>query len=229
MAVIVLEPDQPEKPSARDRFDAVHTELRNRICLLDYPPGMRLSETELAEEMGTSRTPLRRVLARLEDEGLVRSVHGVGTFVTDVDIDDLAQTYRLRIALTELVGQLDPVAPDKHLLLELGTLADQAVELAKAPEPRKFAQLNMAFFQKRLCLTQNGPLRAICERLYLHTARIWLQSSFASKLDLQQEARIFAREAEDVMEALSIGDSHAAAMIQRSHLSMSFTRLQHQT
>jgi DNA-binding GntR family transcriptional regulator len=186
---------------------------------------MRLSETELADEMGTSRTPLRRVLARLEDEGLVRSVHGVGTFVTDVNIQDLTQTYQLRIALTELVGQLDPVKPDEQLLSELDALARQAVELAKMPEPRAFAQLNMAFFKKRLLLTENGPLRAICERLYLHTARIWLQSSFASKIDLQQEARIFAREAEDVMEALRIGDSHAAAMIQRSHLSMSFTRL----
>ncbi len=190
---------------------------------------MRLSETELAEELGTSRTPLRRVLARLEAEGLVKSVHGVGTYVTDVNIQDLTQTYSLRIALTDLAGQLDPVAPDAALMAELCDLAQQAIDMAQAPEPRKFAQLNMAFFQKRLLLTDNKPLREFCERLYLQTARIWLQSTFASKIDLQQEARIFAREAEDVIEALRIGDIHAAAMIQRSHLSMSFTRLLQQS
>ncbi|MDO7654393.1 MAG: winged helix-turn-helix domain-containing protein, partial [Paracoccaceae bacterium] len=56
----------------------MHHEIRSRISVLDYPPGMRLSEVELAEEFGTSRTPLRRVLARLEDEGLVKPMHGVG-------------------------------------------------------------------------------------------------------------------------------------------------------
>ncbi len=64
----------------------MHADIRQRICLLDFPPGAQLSETALAEEFGTSRTPVRRVLARLEEEGLVQSVHGVGTLVTDADI-----------------------------------------------------------------------------------------------------------------------------------------------
>ena len=75
--------------SARDRFERMHDEIRRRICLLDYAPGTRLSEETLAAEFGTSRTPLRRVLARLESEGLLQSVHGVGTFVTDVDLTEL--------------------------------------------------------------------------------------------------------------------------------------------
>lgn len=225
MKALKIPPSTETRPSARDRFDSLHAELRDRICLLDYPPGARLSEAELAQEFGTSRTPLRRVLARLEAEGLVQSVHGVGTFVTDVDLKNLTQTYTLRIALTELVGQLEPVAPDQDLLDDLKDLAKQAALLTQKPDARQFAKLNMTFFIKRLQLTANVPLQEVCERLYLHTARIWLQSSFASKIDLQHEARIFAREAEDVIEALCIGDAHAAAMIQRSHLSMSFTRL----
>ena len=51
-----------------DRRANLHQVLRQRICLLDYAPGTRLSETDLAQEFGTSRTPLRRALARLEDE-----------------------------------------------------------------------------------------------------------------------------------------------------------------
>src|SRR5690606_38977516 len=55
---------------ARERFERIYRILRNRICLLEYPPGARLSEEELAEEFRISRTPVRRVLARLESEGL---------------------------------------------------------------------------------------------------------------------------------------------------------------
>ena len=88
------------------------TRSARRICLLDYPPGMRLSEEAMAREFGVSRTPLRRVLGRLETEGLVQSVHGVGTMVTDVDIDELAQVFALRLELAELAGTLDPAAAD---------------------------------------------------------------------------------------------------------------------
>ena len=67
----------------RRTFERIYLVLRNRISLLDYAPGQRLSEEKLAEEFGVSRTPLRRVLARLEDEGLLKSVQSVGTIVTD--------------------------------------------------------------------------------------------------------------------------------------------------
>ena len=80
----------------RARFERIYALLRSRICLLDYPPGMRLREEDLAEEFETSRTPIRRVLARLEDEGYVRSVHGVGTMVTDIDSASLEQVLRPR-------------------------------------------------------------------------------------------------------------------------------------
>ncbi|MES0003461.1 GntR family transcriptional regulator [Mesorhizobium sp. M0051] len=76
--------------------------MRDRICLLDYTPGSRLSEEELAREFDTSRTPVRRVLARLESEGLVESVHGVGTIITDPDIQELVQIYHLRLELAPL-------------------------------------------------------------------------------------------------------------------------------
>jgi DNA-binding GntR family transcriptional regulator len=212
-------------PSARDRFDRMHAEIRNRICLLDYAPGTRLSEEALAAEFGISRTPLRRVLVRLEGEGLLQSVHGVGTFVTDVDIEELAQTYRLRLELAELTGKLDAALPDETLWAEFLTLAERADKSLAAPDPRAFAQLNMDFFLALLRLTDNEPLKAICERLYFQTTRIWLKSFFASKIDLHEEVDVFNREVHDILSALEIGDLHAAALIQRAHISMSFERM----
>ena len=98
-----------ERPTARARSQRIYRTLRDRICLLDYPPGARLSEEELAAEFEISRTPLRKVLARLEAEGLIGSVHGVGTIVTDVDVEALAQVYAIRRELAPLLGKLDPV------------------------------------------------------------------------------------------------------------------------
>lgn len=210
---------------ARNRFVRMHHEIRTRICLLDYAPGTRLSEETLAAEFGVSRTPLRRVLARLESEGLLRSMHGVGTFVTDVNIAELAQTYRLRLELTELIGKLDPVPPSPELLEEFRALSARAKALLSAPDPRNFARLNMDYFLMLLQLTANEPLRAISERLYFQTTRIWLKSVFASLIDLREEVVIFDREIHDVLRAIEMNDLHAAALIQRAHVSMSVVRM----
>lgn len=216
-------------PNARDRFERMHAEIRNRICMLDYAPGTRLSEEALAAEFGVSRTPLRRVLVRLEGEGLLLSVQGVGTFVTDVEVEELEQTYQLRLELAELTGRLGATAPDAALWQDFRTLAARSGALIATPDPREFAQLNMDFFLALLRLTNNEPLREICERLYFKTARIWLKSFFASKIDLGDEVQIFDREVQDILRALELGDLHAAALFQRAHISMSFERMRRES
>ncbi|KZL16242.1 putative HTH-type transcriptional regulator YdfH [Pseudovibrio axinellae] len=211
--------------SARDRFDRMYHEIRNRICLLEYTPGTRLSEAELAEEFGVSRTPLRRVLVRLESDGLLRSVHGVGTFVTDVDITELEQTYMLRMELAELSGKLSPVRPSETLMAKFEALAIRSKQLLANPNAREFSTLIMEFFLTLLQLTDNGPLREVSERLYMQTTRIWLKSLFVSVIDLVDEVVIFNRELDDILTALILGDMQAVALIQKAHISMSFTRM----
>lgn len=209
--------------ASRERFHRLYTVLRNRICLLDYPPGTRLSEEALAAEFGTSRTPLRRVLGWLESQGLLRSVHGVGTIVTDVEIDAFAQVYQLRMELAELVGKLSPVRPTFETIALFRALEARGAALLEAPEPREFAQLNIDLFHALMRLTDNGPLKEISERLYYQTARIWLKS--IPQMDIGEEVATFVREISEIRAAVEIGDVSAAAYIRRSHISMSFVRL----
>lgn len=211
--------------TARDRFERIHTALRLRICLLDFPPGMRLSEQALAEEFGISRTPLRRVLVRLEAEGLLQSVHGVGTFVTDADMADLAPTYALRLELAALLGTLAPVRPDAALWQRLRAIPEQIEDLVARPATRRFGELNLEFFLALQGITANEPLRKISERLYFQTARIWQKSMEAARIDVGAEARIFQSEVAEVLRALEIGDIRSAALIHRSHISMSLLRM----
>ena len=205
------------------RNQTVYQTLRSRICLLDYPPNSRLSEESLAAEFGMSRTPLRRVLARLEDEGLVQSQHGVGTLVTDVDIAEMRHVYELRMELAQLVGILSPAPVTKTTKTEVAKFQSRANDLRGTPDARTFAQLNMDFFDFGLSLSENQPLRDMSERLYYRTARIWLKS--ISKLDLSQEIDIFAREIDETANAIAAGDTTAAALIRRAHISMSIHRL----
>lgn len=211
--------------AGRDRHSEMHQQIRTQICLLDYPPGARLSEAALAQEFGTSRTPVRRVLARLEDEGLVQSVHGVGTIVTDANIQELEQEYLLRLELTELTGRLSPVTPDAAFLSDFDTLVARGRDIVQTGTPRSFTQFDIEVFECLMSLVGNAPLRHMLERLYYKTKRLWLTAAIKAQLDLTEEFRIFHHELEAIQIALGSGDPQAVAQIQRAHISMSFNRL----
>nr|WP_139226421.1 hypothetical protein [Pseudovibrio ascidiaceicola] len=101
----------------------------------------------------------------------------------------------------------------------------RAKELQTNPNAREFSILIMDFFLTILKLTDNGPLREISERFCMQTTRIWLKSLFASVIDLTDEVIIFNREMDDILTALKLGDLKAVSLIQKTHISMSFTRM----
>lgn len=209
---------------ARERFERIYKTIRDRICLLEYAPSARLSEEDLAKEFLVSRTPIRRVLSRLEGEGLVESRHGVGTIVTDVDIDSLAQVYLLRMELAELMGKLDPVPRRSEDLARMQALLQRCDRLLENPDAKDYGRLNMDFFQELVRMIGNAPLREISERLYYMTTRIWLKS--VPHLNLRDEIVVFRREIADILAAMEVGDLEAVGFIRRSHISMSVKRMQ---
>ncbi|RUU52885.1 GntR family transcriptional regulator [Mesorhizobium sp. M2C.T.Ca.TU.002.02.1.1] len=210
-------------PSARERSERIYRILRDRICLLDYPPGNHLSEEELAQEFEVSRTPVRRVLARLESEGLVQSVHGVGTIVTDVDIEELEQVYHLRMELAELIGKLSPIPRTGADLDRIRALMERCDAHILHPDQRAFLRLNMDFFYELSAMTGNQPLRDISERLYFQVARVVLK--MMPRLGLAEEFAAFRREIAEVLAAAEIGDWASIGHIRRAHISMSFRRM----
>ncbi|WP_428700098.1 GntR family transcriptional regulator [Stappia sp.] len=218
----------PADEGARGRFERIYQTLRTRICLLDYAPGSRLREEDLADEFNVSRTPIRRVLVKLEAEGLLRSMHGVGTIVTDIDVNELAQVYELRVELAELIGKLSPTVVDEALVARFRDIRARCDRMVADGDPRSFSRINMEFFHLFTTLTTNEPLREISERLYYQTARIWLKT--ASRLRnfdelINNEFVTFQREVADITEAVGHGDLIAAGHVRRAHIAMSFSRI----
>lgn len=73
--------------------------LKERIFKLSFLPGDRLSESELADALGLSRTPLRQALQRLQHEGLVDSQPRVGWVISPLDFKRLDSLYDFRILI----------------------------------------------------------------------------------------------------------------------------------
>jgi DNA-binding GntR family transcriptional regulator len=79
--------------------DRVFDELVSAIRELRIPPGASLSETDLAERLHVSRTPVREAIARLVDNGLVSVIPQVGTRVERIRLADVEQARFIREAL----------------------------------------------------------------------------------------------------------------------------------
>jgi len=79
--------------------ERVYAILREAIVTAELEPGRQLSENELAELLGVSRTPLRGALARLREDRLVVIVPQLGTFVTMISRSAVEDAAFVREAL----------------------------------------------------------------------------------------------------------------------------------
>src|SRR5690349_12947762 len=77
----------------------VYGRLRDAIVAAELEPGRQLSENELAEFFGVSRTPIREALVRLRDDRLVEIVPQLGTFVTRISEAAVSDAQFIRQAL----------------------------------------------------------------------------------------------------------------------------------
>ncbi|GEO42584.1 hypothetical protein SAE02_67320 [Skermanella aerolata] len=226
--------------AARMRFEAIHAEIRERICLLRYPPGHRLVESELAREFGMSRTPMRRVLQRLEYEGLVESRHGVGTIVTLIDRQALLEIDTLRMKLAEISGEMTLLPCDGDAIGRMRQLAERCRSLGERTgtnaqidtekfdtekfDVEQFGLLSIAVQKEVSRSIGNVPLRDISDRLFFQTSRMWLQ--LLSRKNWAEEVEAFAGEIGDLIEALELNDLNSLHFVRRNHISMSRLRMQ---
>ena len=65
--------------------DELYHILEDEICALKILPGEALSENQLCKRFGVSRTPIRSVLQRLEQNRFVQIIPCKGTIVTAID------------------------------------------------------------------------------------------------------------------------------------------------
>ena len=80
--------------------------LRKLILTGKLHPGERLTEVRLGKILGTSRTPIREAIRKLELEGLVTITPGSGARVARITEEDLQDVMEVRSALDQLCASL---------------------------------------------------------------------------------------------------------------------------
>lgn len=171
-------PGQPDTSLAHDRGlpSRIADRLASSIIDGSFAPGARLSEPELAEMMGTSRTPVREALRMLERDSLVTLLPRKGARVSRIDAAKAADIYSCRAYLYGLAAKLATLAAHPEELAELLGFVDQMEAAVTAPDIAQYFHLNVSFHERVAAIAGNDMLL----RLIAQLGRITLRLRFLS-------------------------------------------------
>ncbi|MDH4137588.1 MAG: GntR family transcriptional regulator [Anaerolineae bacterium] len=193
--------------------DKAYNAIKSAILSLKLKPGDPLVESDLAQQLGISKTPVRDALLELEREGFVTKVLFKGTYVTEVTLKDVREVFQLRAVLEGLAARL--AAP----LLS-------ARELEKAEKILAAAEAALAEGDIGLCSKHGKRFH----NLIINKAdNQWLQSITRNLDDHLQRFRLLSdqingrlnkslKEHRKILEALQRRDPVAAEEAARGHL-----------
>jgi DNA-binding GntR family transcriptional regulator len=95
---------EPNRKASRGEF--VRNQVRQAIEQGKFKPGDRMRETDVADWLKVSRTPVREALRLLEAEGLLTFVPWRGVIVAELDRQQIVELYKVRAALEGLAAGL---------------------------------------------------------------------------------------------------------------------------
>ncbi len=220
LSVVVM---NAEWDTPRARFSVLHSTLRDEICILAYPPGAALSETELARKYGVSRTPIRRVLQMLEAEGLVETKPNVGSIVTNVDLKALRDAFALRIKLSELLGDMNPVSDFGAVIVALEELLTECRSLVDRRDVGALCVISHRLQGTLIGLSGNSDFRLVSESLYYKTIRAYY--TILDELDWRLEAEAQVEEIQEIVVSLRANDVRAVGLVRRNHIVRTLSRI----
>jgi DNA-binding GntR family transcriptional regulator len=204
-------------------WEVVAASIRERILAGEIAPGSKLIETELAEQFGTSRGPVREAIRELAREGLVAELARRGTFVSTLTSHDLSEVYAIREAL-EMAACKPAIANaseedldvlEEHLVAFEGSWSGGGTYLDSAIH-------DLAFHRAFVALVDNQRMAAIYDQMLAQTMLL-LRAAAEENPQLRAEMRASAHR--DILDALRARDEERARAAIDAHYRYAEERL----
>jgi len=203
--------------------DLAYAQLKQLIFDFALMPGDRCSESELAQRLAVSRTPLRQALQRLQREGFLQVLPRLGWQVAPLDFDIFDELYDLRVLIECHAVQHLAEAEERPTLATLG-------ELWLLPEAQRLsdgAAVGSADEQFHSLLVQGSGNREMARVHREITERIRI----IRRLDFTKPARVQATYDEHarILRAITRRRGDEAQRLLRAHITQSKTEVRHIT
>jgi DNA-binding GntR family transcriptional regulator len=192
--------------------DRAYYAIRELIVSLDLRPGSVVNERELMERLDLGRTPIREAVRRLAQEQLVEVFPRRGTFVTNVEIRDLASICEVRGSLESHAARIAAERAndtDREELLALIAELDAESQHDDSALMALDERIHRAVYRA----THNQFLAATLEEYYLLALRIWFLA-----LEQPRELEQAVLQHRLLLEAIVARDGAEAERIMHAHV-----------
>lgn len=187
--------------------------MRADIVLGVLKPLDPIRESEIAERLGVSRTPVREALLRLQNLGLVDIYPQSGTRVAPIRLEKVRAAQLIREAVeVEVVRRACRDASDASLDAIAHVIEDQAIA-AKRNDLRRLFELDEDFHRAVYRAANLTSVADELEDIKVHLNRLRYVS-----VNWPRGADKITGEHEEILAALSRRDEAAAAAAMTSHL-----------
>ena len=199
--------DQPQS-------DIAYRALLDAIRAGQYRPGDRLRETEIADRLSLSRTPIREALRRLESDGIIEHRPRLGAVIRRLDHAEVVELYEMRVVLERTAAEMAAQHASEAEIDEMAALNREMEEVRD--DPLRAVALNQAFHRCLYLATRNR---------FLHEAARTLTNALLlmGPTTLADPARIaeVCRQHEAIVAAIRARDAGAAGAAAAAHLQTS--------
>jgi len=199
-------------PHRRTAHQSVAAILRSAILSGQLPGGMRLVQSGLAAQLGTSNTPVREAMRELATEGLIELDSYRGAVVHSPSAAEILESY-------ELCLLLEPLAMRKavsHMTPEaLDAIRASAAEMRRIDDIGTYVEMNLRFHAEFHRAAASPRLEAILRSLH-HTATLYTAHSM--RLGEHRGMRDSDNEHDEIVRAAEEGDADRAAGLVADHI-----------
>jgi DNA-binding GntR family transcriptional regulator len=169
-------PELPVSPSGPIRRTALHdtlvTRLRDMIIEGELAPGSRMHESQLGEQLGVSRTPLREAIKYLASEGLVELIPSRGAIVKRFSGKDVHDMLIVLKNLEELAGSLACETATDDDIARVRQLHDEMRACYDVKDRLRYYKLNQAIHTEICRIADNQALSSVQAQLQSRLKRI---------------------------------------------------------
>jgi DNA-binding GntR family transcriptional regulator len=211
--------DPPPGGPRRTAYEYVLEALRQGILGGTLGGGARLVQTEIAQQLGVSTTPVREALRDLAREGLVQLDAHRGGVVNQLTYKDLLEIHELcRLVEPEAMRQVVSVADDSMLAGARGL----AGQMRSEPDAARWAELNRQFHGQLLDAIPSARFRDLLKALRGSVApyvAMALRSQGREHFDTANT------EHQQILEAIDARDKDRCAELTRTHVDLTLRLL----
>ncbi|MDJ0380725.1 GntR family transcriptional regulator [Streptomyces sp. G-G2] len=200
-------------PATLTAAERVYQHVKNGVLDRRYEGGSLLTEGELADAVGVSRTPVREALLRLETEGLIKLYPKKGALVLSVSAQEIADVVETRLLVEEFtVRRAVPAAP--ALLERLAELIEEHRRHARSGDLAALMAADRCFHAEIVRSVGNQILSRLYDQMRDRQLRMGVALLHAHP---ERIARTLTEHTE-ILDALRAGDGEAAADAVRGHI-----------